>query len=114
MDHATKLRDLSEKYKRQADEWRFRNMQRAADVCLEHRDLVLYAADALDRLAALERELAEARKDGARLDWVISNFEEVNFDGWHDHADMDAMDLDMEDEVLAAWRKYIDAAMGGE
>lgn len=81
----------------------------------ERRQKVLAAAaDALDRLAALERELAEARKDGARLDWVIRNFEEVNFDGWHDHADMDAMDLDMEDEVLAAWRKYIDAAMGGE
>jgi hypothetical protein len=63
MDHATKLRDLAEKYKRQADEWRFRNMQLAADVCLEHRDLVLYAANALDRLAALERELAEALEE---------------------------------------------------
>ena len=101
MDHA-------KFWRKQADFWK--GGKHTADY-VRH---CLAAASALDRLAALERELAEARKDGARLDWVIRNFEEVNFDGWHDHADMDAMDLDMEDEVLAAWRRYIDAAMRGE
>lgn len=100
MEHAKKLRDMANQYAK----WKYAN----------EAELFAAGANALDRVAALERELAEARKDGARLDWVIRNFEEVNFDGWYDHADMDAMDLDMEDEVLAAWRKYIDAAMRGE
>lgn len=64
--------------------------------------------------------LAEARRDGARLDHVIANFEDINFDGWYDHFDFAAADA-AEDgneghrvEHRKAWRKYLDAAMEGK
>jgi hypothetical protein len=66
---------------------------------------------AIATVEQLRVELAEARKDVARLDWVIRNFEEVNFDGWFDYADTEALDANEENETLAAWRKYIDVAM---
>ena len=72
---------------------------------------------AVNKLVELRRELAEARRDGERLDWLIRNHEIVNTDGWYDHADKDALDDDEDAESLKAWRKYldeeIDAARGG-
>jgi hypothetical protein len=74
------------------------------------------AAAALDRLAALERELAEARKDGARLDWASRNKSKwgrrKNWKGedmgkWWAYT---ANGIELFDDLRAA----IDAAMGGE
>lgn len=63
------------------------------------------------RIAQLTAELAEARLDSERLDWFIRNNEDVNIDGWYDHADVDALDKDEDGETLKAWRKYLDAAI---
>lgn len=59
-------------------------------------------------------ELAEARRDGERLDWMILNHDVMNIDGWCDHADFDAMDRDENAETLRSWRKYIDATRGAK
>lgn len=88
--------------------------------CQDAQATVLERVQEIDRVTG---ELAEARKDGDRLDHVIDNFELINIDGWADYADYSAMDLGPEEnetaEVRKAWRKYldseIDAAMkGGE
>ncbi len=67
------------------------------------------AADAFDRLAALERELAEARLDGARLRWY---FDRANADK--------VVKLELRcinsgsSWTYEEWIAAIDAAMGGE
>lgn len=63
MDHANKLRDMAEN-----------------GVCdPADRQAFAAGADAIDRLAALEIELAEARKDSARLRWYAKNHNRVSF-----------------------------------
>lgn len=98
--------------------------EHAAKMLAEARANLAKADDELNSAAYdLERqgrELAEARRDGARLDHVIENFEDINFDGWYDHFDFAAADA-AEDgneghrvEHRKAWRKYLDAAMEGK
>ena len=77
-----------------------------------------WAAKMLDDAVEAGREAVElARLDSARLDHVIDNFEDINFDGWYDHFDFNAVDA-AEDgneahriEHRKAWRKYLDAAI---
>ena len=112
-DHAARMREMAA----YATWIAMSYSETAPDVSVkyERNSVALTAgAEALERVAVLERELTEARKDEARLDWVIRNFEEVNFDAWFDYADTEAVDANEENETLAAWRKYIDAAMEGE
>jgi hypothetical protein len=76
------------------------------------------AADALDRLAALERELSEARKDGARLEYIIEESNKGNgwltSDVWDKAAALCPIDPKEADYVQKWVRAAIDAAMGGE
>lgn len=64
------------------------------------------------------RELAEARLDGARLDYVLSHTEgdfvigDVSAEGFWD--DMEAEHIGDEREHLRAWRRAIDSALEGK
>ena len=72
------------------------------------------AASALDRVAALERELAEARKDGARLEYIANKGSATRYQitipiTVHAYAALPMLYWTV-DDIRAA----IDAAMGGE
>jgi len=83
-----------------------------------HAHNFLRAAAALDRVAALERELAEARKDGARLAHIIEESNKGNgwltAEVWDKAAALCPLDAKEADKVQKWVRAAIDAAMGGE
>jgi hypothetical protein len=61
-DHAARLREIAERFRKHASDWRFRDMHEVAKGLSEDQNSILAGADALERVAVLERELAEARK----------------------------------------------------
>ena len=79
--------------------------------------LCMQAADAplLRESAAMWRDISEARKDGARLDWLISASHDGTSDYLSDAIWDDASNFYFEDKsTVECVRAAIDAAMGGE
>jgi hypothetical protein len=75
-------------------------------------------ADALERVAVLERELAEARKDSARLSHIIDQANATR-DWLQDHvwdsaAELCSLDYDEADDVQKWVRVVIDKDMEGK
>lgn len=108
MDHARKLRDMATYCRTLArtepqDEY---DIDRIAEAMAMEA-----GATALDRLAALERELAEARKDGARLRWWFTEGHARQNQREEIRAKRERSKKDWTPE---RWIKAIDASMGGE
>lgn len=131
-DHMAYLRSMGEasSFEGNPYSWAFRRI-RALEAELAVRDnmgdevlrILREATGKRDFYSEMEaaewaaKMLADARLDSARLDHVIDNFEEVNFDGWYDHFDFNAVDTSDDGneahriEHRKAWRKYLDAEM---
>ena len=99
---------------------RIRDLEAELAEALEKTDKLVLEAQrgeklAVEKLVDLRRELAEARLDGARLDYVLSHTEgdfvigDVSAEGFWD--DMEAEHIGDDREHLRAWRRAIDSAL---